>query len=57
MADGSFGSPEKNLTEDLEGLNPTDLWGRIRLIRFPTPGRDSKFLIRFDLMKRAAAGS
>ena len=45
------------LTEALEGLNPTNLWGRIRLIRFPVPGRNPKFLIRFDLMQQVAASS
>jgi len=39
------------LTENLEGENVLKLWARIRFIRFPSPGRESKYLIRFDLMK------
>ena len=47
-----LGFLKQELTEELEGENLRDLWGRIRFIRFPTPGRDSKFLIRFDLMQK-----
>jgi hypothetical protein len=39
------------LAEDLEGENVRDLWPRIRFVRFPSPGRDSKYMIRFDLMQ------
>jgi len=39
------------LAEDLEGMDVRKLWARIRFIRFPTPGRDSKHMIRFDLMQ------
>jgi len=39
------------LAEILEGENVLKLWARIRFIRFPSPGRDSKYLIRFDLMQ------
>jgi hypothetical protein len=39
------------LAEDLEGDDVRNLWARIWFIRFPSPGRDSKFLIRFDLMR------
>ena len=47
-----LGFLKQELTEELEGENLRDLWGRIRFIRFPPPGRDSKFLIRFDLMQK-----
>jgi len=47
-----LGFLKRELTDDLDGHDVTKLWGKIRLIRFPAPGRDSKFLIRFDLMKR-----
>jgi hypothetical protein len=40
------------LAEDLEGKDVRKLWGRIRFIRFPSPGRDSKYMIRFDLMQQ-----
>jgi len=39
------------LSEILQGENVLKLWARIRFIRFPSPGRDSKFMIRFDLMQ------
>jgi len=39
------------LAETLEGENVLKLWARIRFIRFPSPGRDSKYMIRFDLMQ------
>ena len=40
------------VAEDLEGENVLKLWARIRFIRFPSPGRDSKYMIRFDLMEQ-----
>jgi len=40
------------LAEKLEGENVRDLWPRIRFVRFPSPGRDSKYMIRFDLMQQ-----
>jgi len=39
------------LAEDLEGRDVKQLWAKIRFIRFPSPGRDSKYMIRFDLMQ------
>lgn len=39
------------VAEDLEGENVLKLWARIRFIRFPSAVRDSKHMIRFDLMK------
>lgn len=39
------------LAEILEGENVLKLWARIRFIRFPSAGRDSKYMIRFDLMQ------
>ena len=39
------------LAEILEGENVLKLWARIRFIRFPSPGRDSNYMIRFDLMQ------
>jgi hypothetical protein len=40
------------LAEDLEGRDVRNLWPRIRFVRFPSPGRDSKYMIRFDLMEQ-----
>jgi hypothetical protein len=40
------------LAEDLEGREVQKLWAKIRFIRFPSPGRDSKYMIRFDLMQQ-----
>lgn len=48
-----LGYLERELAEDLDGGDVRDLWARIRFIRFPTPGRDSRHLIRFDLMQKA----
>ncbi len=45
-----FLKPE--MAEDLEGVDVRKLWARIRFIRFPSPGRDSKYMIRFDLMEQ-----
>ena len=39
-----------NTAEEIERENVSDMWGRIRFIRFPKPGRSPLFLIRFDLM-------
>jgi hypothetical protein len=47
-----LGYLKRELAEDLEGVKVGDVWARIRFIRFPTPGRDSRYLIRFDLMHR-----
>lgn len=47
-----LGYINRELAEELEGEDIANLWARIRFIRFPTPGRDSKHLIRFDLMQR-----
>ena len=52
-----LGFLKQELTDGLEGHDVTKLWGKIRLIRFPAPGRDSKFLIRFDLMQQVEASS
>ena len=48
-----LGFLKRELAEDLEGQDVRDLWARIRFIRFPTPGRDSRHLIRFDLMQNS----
>jgi hypothetical protein len=40
------------LAEDLEGKDVRKMWPRIRFIKFPSPGRSSKHVIRFDLMRR-----
>jgi len=45
-----LGFISRELAEELEGEDVRKLWARIRFIRFPTPGRDSRYLIRFDLM-------
>jgi hypothetical protein len=47
-----LGYLRQELTEVLEGVDVRKLWPRIRFIRFPSPGRDSTYMIRFDLMKR-----
>jgi len=47
-----LGFLKQELAEDLESEDIRKLWGRIRFIKFPTPGRDSKYLIRFDLMQQ-----
>jgi hypothetical protein len=39
------------VAEELEREDVGKLWARIRFIRFPSPGRDSKYMIRFDLMR------
>jgi hypothetical protein len=46
-----LGFLKQELAENLEGEDIRKLWGRIRFIKFPTPGRDSRYLIRFDLMQ------
>jgi hypothetical protein len=48
-----LGFVKQETADDLMGEDHRHLWGRIRFIKFPTPGRGSKYLIRFDLMKRA----
>jgi hypothetical protein len=45
-----LGFLKRELAEDLEGTDVRKLWARIRFIRFPSPGRDTRYLIRFDLM-------
>jgi hypothetical protein len=45
-----LGYLKQELAEGLEGEELRNLWGRIRFIKFPTPCRSSKYLIRFDLM-------
>jgi hypothetical protein len=46
----------QELVEELEGENIRSLWGKIRFIKFPSPGRSSGYLIRFDLMKKQGNG-
>jgi hypothetical protein len=46
-----LGFLKQELAGDLEREDIRKLWGRIRFIKFPSPGRDSKYLIRFDLMR------
>jgi hypothetical protein len=46
-----LGFLNEELAEELKAEDVAKLWGRIRFIKFPVPGRDSKFLIRFDLME------
>jgi hypothetical protein len=48
-----LGFLDRELAEELKGEDVRNLWARIRFIKFPTPGRDSKHLIRFDLMQDA----
>jgi hypothetical protein len=47
-----LGYLQQELSEDLEGEDVSNLWGRIRFIRFPSPNRNSNYLIRFDLMQK-----
>ena len=48
-----LGHLQQELCEDLVGKDLRTFWGRIRFIRFPSPGRNSKYLIRFDLMQKS----
>ncbi|MGD9252825.1 MAG: hypothetical protein PVG92_02695 [Holophagae bacterium] len=45
-----LGHLASNIAEEIEREDISDMWGRIRFIRFPKPGRSPLFLIRFDLM-------
>ena len=45
---------QRELSEELEGEDLSNLWGRIRFIRFPSRNRNSSYLIRFDLMQEDA---
>jgi hypothetical protein len=47
-----LGFLDQELVEDLKGEKTRNLWGKIRFIKFPTSGRNSGYLIRFDLMKK-----
>lgn len=42
----------QELSEELEGENVHEMWPRIRFVRFPNPQRGSKYMVRFDLMKK-----
>jgi hypothetical protein len=46
-----LGFLRRELAEELEGENVRNFWPRIRFVRFPSPGRDSRYMIRFDLMQ------
>ncbi len=48
----SLGNLSWDVTEEIKEANLFDFWGRMKLIGFPVPGRDTKYMIRFDLMKR-----
>ena len=41
---------------DLEGEDMKNLWGRIRFIRFPLQGRNTNYIIRYDLMQKCDIG-
>jgi hypothetical protein len=47
-----LGSLKQDLVDGLKGVKIENLWGRIRFIKFPSPGRNTGYLIRFDLMKK-----
>lgn len=47
-----LGFISRELAKDLESEDVSNLWARIRFIRYPTSGRDSRYLIRFDLMQQ-----
>ncbi len=49
-----LGFLDEELAEELEGQDVRNLWGRIRFIKFPIPGRDSRYLVRFDLMENSS---
>jgi hypothetical protein len=42
----------QEVNEELEGENVLAMWPRIRFIRFPNPERGSKYMVRFDLLKK-----
>ncbi len=48
----NLGNLSWDVTEEIKEMNLTNFWGRMKLIGFPIPGRDTKYMIRFDLMKR-----
>ena len=52
---GALSFMRRRYSQDLEGVDVRKLWARIRFIRFPSPGRDSKHMIRFDLMQQEGA--
>ncbi len=39
-----------NVAEEIARRDVRPMWGRIRFLRFPRPGRVPRFFIRFDLM-------
>lgn len=39
-----------NAAEEIERQDVRPMWGRIRFLRFPKPGRPPRYFIRFDLM-------
>jgi hypothetical protein len=39
-----------NAAEEIERQDVKPMWGRIRFLRFPKPGRAPRYFIRFDLM-------
>ena len=47
-----LGFLKQELGEELENENVLEMWPRIRFIRFPSPSRGSKYVVRFDLMKK-----
>jgi hypothetical protein len=51
-----LGFLQQELSDELEGEDLQNLWGRIRFIRFPSPSRNSDYLIRFDLMQKCDLG-
>lgn len=47
-----LGHLNQEAAEEVAGEDLRRLWGKIRFIRFPSPGRDSRYMVRFDLMRR-----
>lgn len=43
-----------NAAEEIERRDVAPMWGRIRFLRFPKPGRPPRFFVRFDLMGPAS---
>lgn len=52
-----LGFLDAELAKDLAQHSVSKLWGRIRFIKFPSPGRRPNYLIRFDLMVQLEDGT
>jgi hypothetical protein len=52
-----LGFLDSDLAADLARHDVGKLWGRIRFIKFPSPGRRPSYLVRFDLMVQLEDGT